>query len=217
MKVLVLAGQAIRGVIQSAGHDVVVPDTVRAAIKLAAQERPEAAVIYSGAEDAEYMPLGRLYARGMGLVALAGRDTRGDALAAVVGALGGAVLRPAEGRSGFSAADILAALEAATGQPPEWLPSVAADPLLAAAVDASLAHGGLYSSRLVAKWLHVSYNVAAALARRMRELPGAMPPTQTAPGVLRLPGAEAQARGVRALLAGKFPIRRARVGRRRRK
>ncbi len=215
MKVLVLAGPGIQAAIRSAGHDVVVPNTVRAAIKLAAQERPEAAVVYSGADAAEYMPLGRLYARGMGLVALAGRDSRGDALAAVVGALGGAVLRPAEGRSGFAAADILAALSAVTGEPPEWLPAVASDPMFAAAVDAALEHGGLYSSRLLQKWLHADIAAARALAKRLAELPGAMPPTQTAPGVLRLPGAEAQAKGVRALLAGKFPIRRARRARRR--
>ena len=217
MKVLVLAGQAIQSAIRSAGHAVLPLDDVRRAVKVAAQERPAAVVVYSGVADAEYMPLGRLYAKGMGLVALAGKDARGEALAAVLGALGGAVLRPADGRSGFAAADILAALAAVTGEPPEWLPSVASDPMLAAATDAALAHGGLYSSRLLQKWLHVDIAAARALARKVADLPGAMPPTQTAPGVLRLPGAEAQAKGVRALLAGKFPIRRARVGRRRRK
>lgn len=214
---LVLAGPAIQSVIQSAGHEVIALVEVRAAVKVAAQQRPEAVVVYSGVADAEYMPLGRLYARGMGLVALAGRDARGDALAAVVGALGGAVLRPQEGRSGYASADILAALEAVTGQPPEWLPAVAADPMLAAAVDAALEHGGMYSSRLLARWLHVDDHAARVLSKRIAELPGALPPAQTAPGVLRLPGAEAQARGVRALLAGRFPIRKARRRAKRRK
>ncbi len=223
MKIAVLAPperQALTPLLQRSGHEVLTPTppTVAGLVALVRDAAPAVVVVSSGIPQAAYAPLAQVYAARCGIVALCYPSLDAGTLAVVVGALGGAVLHPrpnAEGRLTIRGADILAALDAVTSPRPAWLEAAQADPLFAAAVDAALAHGGMYSSRLLAAWLHVSLPTSRLLAHRIAALPGAQPPTHSAPGVLALPQAEAAGVGARALLRGvlsaaKLPIRKPR-------
>jgi hypothetical protein len=209
------------------GYEVVTPNSpsVPDLVALVFREKPAAVVVAAGIEKAAYAPLAQVYAEGCGLVALAYPTPDAGTLATVAGALGGAVVYPRpndEGKLTIPGEEIRTAIEAVTTPRPAWLEEAQTDPLFATAINAVLEHGGMYSSRLLQQWLHISRPQAVSLASRIRALPGASPPTTTAPGMLVLPqvsyaqkGAQALLRG--ALAAAKLPIRKPRRPHTRRK
>ncbi len=211
MKIALLAPEEraaiLRQGLAASGHEVHFPTapSVLELIRTVFQTKPAAVVVAAGIEKAAYAPLAQVYAEGCGIVALCYPAPDAGTLATVAGALGGAVVYPRqneEGRLTIPGGDILTALDAVTSPRPAWLAEAQADPMLAAAVNAVLEHGGQYSVRLIQGWLHVDVRVASNMARRIRDMPGSTPPTARAPGLLRLPQVTAAQKGVQALLRG---------------
>ncbi len=211
MKIALLAPEeraaVLRQGLANSGHEVHLPATpsVLELIRTVFQTKPAAVVVAAGIEKAAYAPLVQVYAEGCGIVALCYPAPDAGTLATVAGALGAAVVYPRpndEGKLTIPGGDILTALDAVTSPRPVWLEAAQADPMLAAAIAAVLEHGGQYSVRLIQGWLHVDVRVASDMARRIKDLPGSMPPTARAPGILQLPQVTAAQKGAQALLRG---------------